>query len=363
MKLYGSLDLQTQSSLRLFASSGANYMALRAPSSVTAAKTLTLPDGVGSANYALTTDGSSGVLSWSKVVAGAASSTDTALMRWSGTGGNTAQNSGVLLDGSNNMSGIVALTATGNLTIDTPTLFVDSSAHRVGVGTLSPARKLHVSISDASNNAVTEAARITHATSGSPAAGIGVGMEFETQATAGNKIGSIIDSVSTNVGSGTEAFDLVLRVMAGGAAAAEQARLKSSGELLLKTALQLEDPGAGVNKITIQAPTLSGDLSLTLPSSAGTSGYVLSTNGSGVLSWVSNAALNSFKTDWITADGTTKTVTHSLSSTDVIVQVFDEANGNTIHVDIASRTDANTVTLTASEAPNASNWRVLILAI
>lgn len=54
---------------------------------------------------------------------------------------------------------------------------------------------------------------------------------------------------------------------------------------LLKTALDIEDPGAGTNKITIQAPTLAASYTLTMPVDDGTSNQVLKTDGSGVLSW------------------------------------------------------------------------------
>lgn len=70
----------------------------------------------------------------------------------------------------------------------------------------------------------------------------------------------------------------------------------------------------------------------------------------------------SFKTNWLTADGTSKTVTHSLSSTDVLVQIYDTTTKQVIEVDTVVITDANTVDFTASEAP-ATSWRVLILAI
>lgn len=74
------------------------------------------------------------------------------------------------------------------------------------------------------------------------------------------------------------------------------------------------------------------------------------------------ASTASFKATWLLIDGTSKSITHSLGSTDVIVQVFDIANGQTIEVDTVNRTDGNTVDLTASEAPGVS-WRVLILAV
>lgn len=75
-----------------------------------------------------------------------------------------------------------------------------------------------------------------------------------------------------------------------------------------------------------------------------------------------NAKANSgfSASDWITGDGTTKIVTHSLASLDVLVQVYDKTDGQTIYVDTVIRTDTNTVTLTSSEAPGAAGWRVLI---
>lgn len=55
---------------------------------------------------------------------------------------------------------------------------------------------------------------------------------------------------------------------------------------LLKAGINIEDPGAGTNKITLTAPTLAGDYTLTLPVDDGSSGQLLSTNGSGVTSWI-----------------------------------------------------------------------------
>jgi hypothetical protein len=62
--------------------------------------------------------------------------------------------------------------------------------------------------------------------------------------------------------------------------------------------------------------------------------------------------------DWLTADGVTKAITHSLGTRDVTVEIYDE-NYETIYVDSVVRTDSNTVTLTSSSAPTTS-WRVLI---
>src|SRR5581483_11126649 len=45
------------------------------------------------------------------------------------------------------------------------------------------------------------------------------------------KFGSIIESVSTNVTSSSEAFDLVLKTMSAGTAAAEKLRVTSDGRI------------------------------------------------------------------------------------------------------------------------------------
>lgn len=99
------------------------------------------------------------------------------------------------------------------------------------------------------------------------------------------------------------------------------------------------------------------------PAAPAANGYVLASQTDGTMSWVSNASSNSFATNWVTGDGTSKTVNHALSSQDVIVQIYDQATNATIEVDSVVRTDANNVDLTSSVAPNASGWRVLVIAI
>lgn len=80
----------------------------------------------------------------------------------------------------------------------------------------------------------------------------------------------------------------------GGIAASEILTFESTsnatkGAILFKDPLRVEDPGAGTNYVQVQAPTLGGNYTLTLPSDDGAAGEVLSTDGSGILSWVSNA--------------------------------------------------------------------------
>lgn len=59
-----------------------------------------------------------------------------------------------------------------------------------------------------------------------------------------------------------------------------------SGSIKTQTSFILEDPASGTNTITVQAPTgLSPSYTLTMPSDDGVSGQVLTTDGSGNLSW------------------------------------------------------------------------------
>jgi len=63
----------------------------------------------------------------------------------------------------------------------------------------------------------------------------------------------------------------------------------SAGAFSLFGDLKVRDP-IGSNFVTIKAPTLGVDWTLTLPTTAGSAGFLLSTNGSGVTSWITPPA-------------------------------------------------------------------------
>lgn len=87
---------------------------------------------------------------------------------------------------------------------------------------------LVVSLDSGATNTVTDVAQLSSTSSGTPAAGIGVGLTFNTETAAGNtEIGSAIRSVATDVDPTNEDFDLVLYTMLSGGTAAEVARFKS----------------------------------------------------------------------------------------------------------------------------------------
>jgi hypothetical protein len=101
----------------------------------------------------------------------------------------------------------------------------------LGVGTASPAVLLHAQSTTAATNAVTQVLRIDSQSSGTPANGIGVGMQFATETSAGNtEIGATIEAITTDVTAASEDFDLSFKTMAAGATAAEIFRAKSTGD-------------------------------------------------------------------------------------------------------------------------------------
>jgi hypothetical protein len=64
----------------------------------------------------------------------------------------------------------------------------------------------------------------------------------------------------------------------------------------------------------------------------------------------------------VPAGATTATVTHSLNTTDVIVEVYEASSGDTVLCDV-SRTSANAISLGFSTAPTTNQYRVVVLAV
>jgi len=106
--------------------------------------------------------------------------------------------------------------------------------------------KLTIGGDTAATNAVTNVLKLISSSSGTPANGIGVGIQFEVETTASNnEIGAAIEAVTTDVTSTSEDFDLVFKLMANGATATESVRVKSSGQLQINTGPLFTHPGGG----------------------------------------------------------------------------------------------------------------------
>ena len=112
---------------------------------------------------------------------------------------------------------------------------------------------LHVATpatSSSATNTVSSPIRMSHQTSGTPAAGIGTGIEFETQTAAANEeVGATITSVATDVTSTQEDFDMVFNLMENGAAAAEKMRIGSNGAIQFNNAYTFPTADGNANEI------------------------------------------------------------------------------------------------------------------
>jgi len=112
-------------------------------------------------------------------------------------------------------------------------------------------------VETANTNTPATAATLSHETSGTAAAGIGTRLAFQCEtAASNNEIGALLSAVTTNVGSGTEAFDLQVLLMAGGAAAALAAKFTSAGNF-------------GIAGNTINVPTTRTPASASATGTAG----------------------------------------------------------------------------------------------
>jgi hypothetical protein len=141
--------------------------------------------------------------------------------------------------------------------------------------------------------------------------GIGSGKTAPAQALDVNGSGAFSTSVLTPVVRATGSGGVQLRsednTLVATAGASNSDGMVVEGALQTNTSLVIEDPGAGTNKITLNAPTLADDYTLTLPAAQGSVGQTLVNNGSGALSWESAGGggglpvINNFTVDNITA--------------------------------------------------------------
>lgn len=105
------------------------WLQLTVTHSASGGGTLSASDALFISNHASGSDGT---------MVGPASSTDNAVARWNGTGGTTVQNSGVIIDDSNNITGVATITANKHIaTTFELTTGGDTTLERVSAGDFS----------------------------------------------------------------------------------------------------------------------------------------------------------------------------------------------------------------------------------
>jgi hypothetical protein len=123
------------------------------------------------------------------------------------------------------------VTARGNLSVNGNTVIGDASADTItfNSNTAITPNTLTFTIDDATNNGISYPVKIQHTTSGTPALGIGVGLDFVVETSNNNnRIGARIEALTTDVTNTSEDFDIVFKTMVNGATATQSLRLSNT---------------------------------------------------------------------------------------------------------------------------------------
>ena len=114
-------------------------------------------------------------------------------------------------------------------------LTTDGSAIKLGASEEVTLTHVHdvgvlLDVENATTNGVTDVLKLQAKSTGTPAVGIGVGVEFSTETAASTiETGGIIESVTTDLNPNLEEFDMVFKTMSAGATPAERLKLNGSG--------------------------------------------------------------------------------------------------------------------------------------
>jgi hypothetical protein len=330
----GDLNLLTENQLKLQDNTGGQYVGLKAPATVSASYTLTMPNAVGTNGQFLTTT-AAGVLSWASSATGLISDGGDTTAATIVIGTNDA-NSLMLETGGVNA---VELDTSGDLNMLTENAIkLQDSAGGEYVGIKAPAT-VSASYTLTMPPAVGTINQVISAADGAGT------LQWVTPAAAG--IGDIIDGGNTtgaNVIVGTnDSFSLLLE--SNGVSAVE---IDTAGDLnmLTENAIKLQD-NTGGQYVGLKAPaTVSASYTLTMPPAVGTNGQFLTTTAAGVLSWSSSAT-------GLISDGGDTTGANVIVGTNDPFSLLLESNGvSAVEIDTAG--DLNMLTENAIKLQDAT---------
>ena len=155
-----------------------------------------------------------------------------------------------------------------------------------------------LNVENSTTNSVTDLLKLQVQSSGTPAVGIGTGIEFSTETAAGTlEIGGIIESVTTGITPTSEEFDMVFKTMSSGATAAERLKLNGSGATIGNINLNANAIiSTNTNGNLALTPNGTGDVQLdadTVRVGDSNADVTITTNGTGDLTLNTNAGSSS----------------------------------------------------------------------
>ncbi len=122
---------------------------------------------------------------------------------------------------------------------------------------------------------------------------------------------------------------------------------------------------SGSYLLKLQAPVLTSNLTFILPALYGLSGQVLTTDGSGTLSWATSSGGSGGGGQELVAtwtSGTSKTITHNFGTRNIMVTILDASSAyEQVMVDSITRPTDNTIVLVSNRAP--VNFTILLKEI
>ncbi len=213
--------------------------------------------------------------------------------------------------------------------------------HQADVGVL-------LDVENATTNGVTDVLKLQAKSTGTPAVGIGVGVEFSTETAASTiETGGVIESVATGLTPTSEEFDMVFKTMSAGATAAERLKLNGSGATI---------GNINVDGNTIISTDTNGNINLT-PNGTGEVNISKADIDSGTIDGVSigaSSAITELQVDNLNLNG------NAITSTDTNGNIAPTPNGtgevDITKVDIAGgEIDGTTIGANSAAAATFSN--------
>ena len=153
-------------------------------------------------------------------------------------------------------------------------------------------------VENATTNGVTDVLKLQAKSTGTPAVGIGTGIEFSTETAASTiETGGVIESVAAGLTPTAEEFDMIFKTMSSGATAAERLKLNGSGATVGNLNLDGNTlSSTDTNGHVVVAPNGTGDVQLdadTVRVGDSNADVTITSNGTGDLTLNTNAGTNS----------------------------------------------------------------------